>query len=313
MSPLTIGASHHDFPAQNMAKHPHFSLFARARRRSDSGLAERLSPTEDAVIVLRGSEIESVSHGIRNLFGFEPELCPGRTLSELFGLAAYARLDELQTAAETAGGHLATMRGMQLFGVDEPLWVDVTIADLRHDPQVSGTVLTIHDATERVEVERRIREIEHHDPLTQTANAAMFDVLLERALDSGESVGLVVVGTPGLVEANTAHGTAFGDAVLVEIARRLASVLRSGDHVSRVSNAKFAMIVNHLDATDPDRDLSEVTDRLALVLDTPFAIGGCSARVKTTLRSAAFRSDESADEFIERVLNQTPSTVGALS
>jgi PAS domain S-box-containing protein len=296
-----------------MPKHPHFSLFARGRRHSDAGLAERLSATENAVIVLRGSEIKSASHGVRDLFGYEPALCPGRTLSELFGVDAYARLDELQTAAEAAGGHLATARGVQLPGDAGPLWVDITIADLRHDPKVAGTVVTIVDCTDRVEIEKRIREIEHHDPLTQTANAAMFDVLLERAMADGQPVGLVVVGTAGLAEANNVHGSNFGDAVLIEVARRLASVLRTGDHVSRVSNAKFAMIVNHLDPADPSADLAEVTDRLSIVLDTPFAIGGSSARVQTTLRAAHCGPGESSDSFIDRVLNQTPSPVGAPS
>ncbi len=294
-----------------MAKHANFSLFARARRHSDSDLAERLSATEDAVIVLRGGQIESASHAVRDLFGFEPALCPGRTLSELFGIGAYAKLDELQTAAETAGGHLATLRGMQLPGEDKPVWVDVTMADLRHDASVAGTVLTIHNATDRVEIEQRIREIEHHDPLTQTANAAMFDVLLERAMAQQVPVGLIVVGTPGLTETNTANGSDFGDAVLIEVARRLASVLRTGDHVSRVSNAKFAMIVNHLDDRDPASDLAEVTERLMIVLDTPFAINGQAARVKTTLRSAHTQSEETSEQFIHRVLNQVPEPVGA--
>lgn len=294
-----------------MAMHPHFSLFARGRRHSDVGLAERLSATEDAVLVLRNDEIESASHAVRHLFGFEPELCVQRTLSELFGVEAYAKLDELQTAAETAGGHLATIRGMQLPGDSQPIWADVTIADLRDDPAVRRTVITIHDARDRVEAEQRIRQIEHHDPLTQTANAAMFDVLLERAMSKGVPVGLVVVGTPGLIDANASHGTEFGDAVLIEVACRLASVLRSGDHVSRVSNARFAMIVNHLDDADPARDLAEVTDRLMMVLDTPFAIGGSSARVHTTLRSSHCGPAESAESFIERVLNQVPAPVGA--
>ncbi len=316
MRPLTIDArpsalQPHVHGSSKMAKHTHFSLFARPRRHSDAGLAERLSATEDVVLVLRAGQIESASHAVRDLFGFEPELCPGRTLSELFGFEVYAKLDELQTAAETAGGHLATLRGVQLRGESKPVWVDVTMADLRHDPSVAGTVLTIHDATDRVEIEHRIREIEHHDPLTQTANAAMFDVLLERAIGQRVPVGLIVVGTPGLADTNVSNGSEFGDAVLIEVARRLASVLRTGDHVSRVSNAKFAMIVNHLDDTDPASDLAEVTERLIMVLDTPFAINGSSARVKTTLRSSHTQPDESAEQFIQRVLNQVPEPVGA--
>jgi diguanylate cyclase (GGDEF)-like protein/PAS domain S-box-containing protein len=297
-----------------MAKSHNISLFARARRHSDRSTnitAERLSATDDAVFVLRNGEVDSASHTVRDLLGLEPELCGGRTLSELFGLSAYMVLDELQTAAETAGGHLATHRGLPLEDVDGNIvWVDVTMADLRHESNVHATVMTIHDVSDRIEMERRISEIEHHDPLTETANAAMFDVLLSRALDQSSYVGVVIVGTPGLTETNETYGIDFGDAVLIDISRRLASVLRTGDHVARVTNVQFAMIVHHLDDADPMRDLGEVAERLTVVLDTPFVMGGISTRVTTTVRTGCSAKDDDATEFVRRVLKTEGVPVG---
>ncbi len=287
-----------------MARTNNVSLFARARRQSDARLAERLSATDDVVFVLQRGQISSASHTVRTLLGWEPELCPGRTLSELFGLDAYILLDSLQSAAEAAGGHLATHRGMALENADgQTVWVDVTMADLRHDSSVGGTVMTIHDVSDRVEMEQRIREIEHHDPLTETANAAMFDVLLSRALTQSPNVGVVIVGTPGLTAVTDAHGVDFGDAVLIEMARRLASVLRTGDHVARITNAQFAMIVNQLDSRDPAADLAEVTERVSVVLDTPFVMDGASTRVSTTVRSGCSAVGETAQGLLARVMS----------
>jgi PAS domain S-box-containing protein/diguanylate cyclase (GGDEF)-like protein len=295
-----------------MSKQTNFSLFARGRRQTDDRLAERMSVADDAVFLLRHGQVESASHTVLSLFGWEPELCNGRALSELFGLETYAILDELQTAAEAAGGHSATHRGLAVENIDgETVFVDATISDLRHDGDVNGTVLTIHDVTDRVEMERRIKEIEHHDPLTETANAAMFEVLLSRAMQARSSggsegisrsrVGVVVVGTPGLEEVNRQHGIEVGDAVLVEVARRLASVLRTGDHVSRVTNARFAMIVNRLDRNDPTTDLSEVTDRLTDVLAKSFVINGSAIELASTVRSACSTADETSNELLGRV------------
>jgi PAS domain S-box-containing protein/diguanylate cyclase (GGDEF)-like protein len=270
-----------------MSKQPNFSIFARGRRRTDDRLAERMSAAQDVVLLVRHGQVESASHRVLSFFGWEPELCTGRTLSELFGLETYAVLDELQTAAEAAGGHLATHRGLAVQNAEgETVFVDVTISDLRHDPDVSGTVLTIHDVTDRVEMERRIKQIEHHDPLTETANAAMFSVLLGRAMEASKRVGVVIVATPGLLEVNEDYDRHIGDAILVEVARRLASVLRTGDHVSRVTNSQFAMIVNQLHQADPNADLVEVTDRLANVLAAPFVINEMPIELRTTVRSS---------------------------
>jgi diguanylate cyclase (GGDEF)-like protein/PAS domain S-box-containing protein len=286
-----------------MSKQTNFSLFARGRRRTDDRLAARMSVADDAVLLLRHGQVESASQNVLMLFGWEPELCPGRTLSELFGLETYTLLDGLQTAAEAAGGHSATHRGLAVENADgDIVYVDATIADLRHDPDVGGTVLTIHDVTDRVEMERRIKQIEHHDPLTETANAAMFEVLLDRAMGSSGQVGVVIVGTTDLQEVNREHGIAIGDAVLVEVARRLASVLRTGDHVARITATQFAMIVNHLDHTDPVADLSEVTERLFVVLDSPLLTGGTTVHLRTTVRSAHAASHEIASELLSRVL-----------
>jgi PAS domain S-box-containing protein len=270
------------------------TLFARARRRTDDRLTKRFSTSDDAVFVLRGSEVGSVSSSVRELLGWEPELCVGRTLSELFGRETYVVLDELQTMAEQAGGHLATRRGMSVEHEDGNLvWLDATINDMRDDSNVNGTVLTIHDVTSRVEMEQRIRDIEHHDPLTSTANATMFEVIFNRALDQGDPVGIIVVATPGVRQINSDHGTDFGDGFLIEVSRRLASVLRAGDHVARVTNAQFAMIVNHLDSADPRADLDEVCERVTAALGDPFTVNDKSVHVATTIR-ADFCSNESA-------------------
>jgi diguanylate cyclase len=119
---------------------------------------------------------------------------------------------------------------------------------------------------------------------------------------------VVIVGTPGLTSVNDAHGLDFGDTVLIEMARRLASVLRTGDHVARITNVQFAMIVNHLDDRDPAGDLAEVAERVSLVLDTPFVMDGASTRVSTTVRSGCSADGETAQSLLARVMSTDMAT-----
>jgi diguanylate cyclase (GGDEF)-like protein/PAS domain S-box-containing protein len=252
-----------------------------------------------------------VSESVRDLLGWEPTLCVGRTLSELFGRETYQLLDDLQTSAERAGGHLATHRGL---GIEHDeghmVWIDVTIADRRDDPEVGGALITMHDVTERVGIEQRIKSTDHHDPLTETANAAMFDVLLERALSQGCPVGVIVVGTPGLDSINETHGPEIGDAVLIEMSRRLASVIRTGDYVSRVSNARFAMIVHHLEDEAPTQDLAEVVQRINDTLAVPMQHGAVTTQVALTIRSEVSSPDDTSSGLLARALNAPTASIG---
>jgi diguanylate cyclase (GGDEF)-like protein/PAS domain S-box-containing protein len=260
--------------------------------------------------MLRGAEVQSVSESVRDLLGWEPTLCVGRTLSELFGRDTYQLLDDLQTSAERAGGHLATHRGL---GIEHDeghiVWVDVTIADRRDDPEVGGALITMHDVSERVGIEQRIKSTEHHDPLTETANAAMFDVLLDRALAQGCPVGVIIVGTPGLESINHMHGSEVGDAVLIEMSRRLAAVIRTGDYVSRVSNARFGMIVHHLADDAPTEDLAEVAQRINDTLAAPMQHGSVTTHVALTIRSEVSTAGDTSTGLLERALSAPISSI----
>jgi PAS domain S-box-containing protein len=284
-----------------MSRNPSISLFARGRRRNDDRLVKRLATADDAVLVLRDTEVRSASDSIRDLFGWEPTLCVGRSLSELFGRDTYRLLDDLQTSAEQAGGHLATHRGI---GVENDegniVWVDVTIADRRDDPTIGGAIITLRNVSDRVETEQRIARAGHHDPVTETANAAMFDVLLQRALRDAAAVGLLLVGTEELETIANENGPELRDTVLVDISRRLASVLRSGDYLARIEAHTFAMLIHELEPTNPVVDLNEVKDRIGTIVSTPFVVNGVALRPTLSVRAVVSEPGESASELLDR-------------
>ncbi len=236
------------------------ALFEGGRRRHDSRVTSRMAQSDDAVLLLRGSIVRSATPSVRTLLGWEPELCLDRSLTELFGTETYELLDELQTAAEQAGGHFATLHALPMENVDgERIWIDATIGDLRHDPEVGATVFTLHDVTDRVKLEHSIGLHDHHDPLTATPNQRMFELLLTQSIQSNEPVGVIIANVTHPDEIST-------DEAIVRMARRLEESLRAGDHVGRLNDGSFGLVIHRLDLENPDADMAEVALRITVSL-----------------------------------------------
>jgi two-component system, cell cycle response regulator len=83
-----------------------------------------------------------------------------------------------------------------------------------------------------------LRRLATRDELTGLLNRREFDRILadeeERARRFGHTLGLVIIDIDRFKAVNDAHGHPAGDAVLQEVARRIAGVVRTVDRVARI-------------------------------------------------------------------------------
>jgi len=95
----------------------------------------------------------------------------------------------------------------------------------------------LQDITERRSAERRIRELDTFDALTGLPNRRFFREQIERAIGfahrMGHSLALLQINVDRFKRINETLGHAAGDALLAEIARRVATTVRGSDLVSR--------------------------------------------------------------------------------
>jgi diguanylate cyclase len=94
------------------------------------------------------------------------------------------------------------------------------------------------------EVERRTRYLARFDALTDLPNREHMRGLLERALQQGDRVTLVILDLDNFKEVNDQYGHAAGDAVLQATAQRLRQLRRPDDQVARLSADEFALLLN---------------------------------------------------------------------
>jgi diguanylate cyclase (GGDEF)-like protein/PAS domain S-box-containing protein len=112
----------------------------------------------------------------------------------------------------------------------------------------------VEDISVRKRSEQRISFLAYHDALTGLENRlglrSKLEEMLDNSLESGESLAVVLIDLDRFKYVNDSLGHDVGDELLVEIARRLKSMLRDDDIVARLGGDEFVLVLGRLpDAT----------------------------------------------------------------
>ncbi len=160
--------------------------------------------------------------------------------------------DDLHVVLEAAGrspergAYQARYRVVHLDG--SARWVTSRMSLLVDDVgRVAGFVGAIEDVDDlqRAEQEARRQQDElsrlaRHDSLTGLPNRSVLDERIAAARVRGGAALALFVDLDHFKAVNDVHGHAVGDEVLVEVAARLAEVVRDGDLVVRIGGDEFA-------------------------------------------------------------------------
>jgi len=124
--------------------------------------------------------------------------------------------------------------------------LEATVTNKLTDGELGGFLWNARDVSDRKALEDQLLRQALQDPLTGLANRVVLRDRLSNALARAARhhrlVGLLLFDLDGFKEINDDAGHAAGDAVLVEVATRLARHLRSVDTVARLGGDEFAMV-----------------------------------------------------------------------
>jgi diguanylate cyclase (GGDEF)-like protein len=121
---------------------------------------------------------------------------------------------------------------------------------------------------------RELRWAAAHDPLTALVNRAEFARRLE-SLAADDDVVLLYIDLDDFKPINDAHGHGVGDAVLVEVAKRITAV-PGADVVGRLGGDEFAVVCA---GTGDPMVGRTVADRIVDAVRKPIALRGLEVRV----------------------------------
>ncbi|RBY92056.1 GGDEF-domain containing protein [Blastococcus sp. TBT05-19] len=147
---------------------------------------------------------------------------------------------------------------------------------------VSRASTRLRTQTEELQASaERDRHTATHDALTGLPNRLLLRDRLDQALAaatrSSDEVAVLLVDLDRFKEINDSLGHSYGDALLRQVAPRLAGVLRDGDTVARLGGDEFAVL---LPAVDGVGEAEAVAERLREALHRPFDVDGVTLDVE---------------------------------
>lgn len=120
--------------------------------------------------------------------------------------------------------------------------LEVAAHQLSHVLERQLMMQALHDANEKLARQAT------HDALTELSNRRYLEAHLGRLLAhnrrNGEQVTLAFIDLDGFKQINDVYGHDAGDAVLVEVGRRLTALVRDGDLVVRLGGDEFVLVTS---------------------------------------------------------------------
>lgn len=137
-------------------------------------------------------------------------------------------------------------------------------------------VVVMRDVTERKRTDAHIRQLAYYDTMTGLPNRLLLQEKLAMHLDTAarqhSGGALLFVDIDNFKALNDTHGHDVGDALLIEVAHRLAHSVRRSDTVSRLGGDEFVIVLDKLSG-DPAlaaRKTAQICEKILSAFKRPF-------------------------------------------
>jgi diguanylate cyclase (GGDEF)-like protein/PAS domain S-box-containing protein len=243
------------------------------------------------------------------LLGQEPAALAGRRLQ------ASVHADDvaaLQARLEKAGRGEFDIGAIELRFVHpagQTPWAALHIAAFTEpDSGQPCLIVQTQDVTGRRLAEEQLHHLAFHDPLTGLPNRRRFMQCLEGAVararvDSRYAFAVMFLDFDRFKLINDSLGHGAGDALLVQVARRLQERLRPSDVVARLGGDEFALFTERI---GHERDAVALAERLLEAFRLPFVTAGHELQISASI-GITFGSD--GDRSAEAVLRDADTAM----
>ncbi|QWV95793.1 EAL domain-containing protein [Geomonas oryzisoli] len=162
----------------------------------------------------------------------------------------------------------------------------------------------LHEIEERDQILRQrqahLQQLAHYDPLTRLPNRTLFYDRLAQALfhaeRARETVAVIFIDLDHFKDINDTLGHRTGDLLLIEVAGRLATVVRSCDTVARLGGDEFTIFCQNV---ANEENATVVAQKLVALFATPFRLGASEIRVTASVGVTLYPHDgRTVDELL---------------
>ncbi|MFB6393334.1 putative bifunctional diguanylate cyclase/phosphodiesterase [Polymorphospora lycopeni] len=275
--------------------------YARRLAEQEAHFRSLVSGANDLTLVV-GEDllIRWQSPAAARLFGLSDADVLGRAFPELMhpddAADVTSALTGVLTRRAADGGRppLVTARLVDGHGVLRD--TESTISDQRGVPEVGALVVHVRDVGERRHLERTLHEMAFTDQLTGLANRRelMRTIVTQRSV-SGHTGALLVIDLHGMAGINDVRGREVGDAVLIEVGRRLRATIDRDDVAARLAGDEFAIVT-----VEGPMLAYTLGTRLLAALTEPYQLPGAVVHLHLSIGLAELAGGDGVDDVLRR-------------
>ena len=169
------------------------------------------------------------------------------------------------------------------------------------DGDIRHLILTETDISEKKRLEDVLKRQAWSDGLTGLPNRTHLEILMDEAIHrsrlSGKALAVCFLDLDGFKPVNDRLGHAFGDRILVEVAHRLQSSVRSGDTVARLGGDEFVLLLEDIDR---DATTHNLVARILESVSRPFEAPDGPLNLTASIGVTVYPEDLSSSDVLLR-------------
>ena len=151
--------------------------------------------------------------------------------------------------------------------------------------RLQSLIGSVEDVTPFITAQESLTHAATHDPLTDLPNRSLLldhlDLALSRTTRDDSRVALLFLDLDRFKSINDTMGHDAGDDLLVEVARRLSTIVRPSDTVARLGGDEFVVLCNEV--ADEHHALAVAQRVLSVIEAEPFRLWGTKVAVTASI------------------------------
>ncbi|PPD12682.1 EAL domain-containing protein [Methylophilus sp.] len=228
------------------------------------------APMQQKIVFLNEAFARITGVPVKQLQGISPfelfqEATPGRELERI--KSAFLHMQPIKTEVVAINQE----------GVGISLEMDALPL---HDKggRVTHWVAVLRDITERKQADAQIRQLAYYDTMTGLPNRLLLQDKLSshvrKAMRKQVGGALLFIDIDNFKTLNDTYGHDVGDALLVEVAKRIRQSVRRLDTVSRLGGDEFVVVLDslHYDPAQAEKQARRVCEKIMAAFKKPFKL-----------------------------------------
>jgi diguanylate cyclase (GGDEF)-like protein/PAS domain S-box-containing protein len=298
------GCRAHDVELVEVASHVAGIAIERARSEEAARASEARyrdlfeNASEPIATATMDEHITEVNGAFERVLGYSREELIGTNLADHVTPAS-AEVSQRAAERKLAGDVAGSVYEQEFIAKDgHSVIFEVSSRVIQEDGRPIGVQGICRDVTARRQAEtelRRLSELNHHqalhDDLTGLPNRVSFGQQVEHAISLADQessqLAVLLMDLDRFKEINDTLGHRYGDLLLVELSRRLESVLRDSDTVARLGGDEFGILLRHLSGCADDLEQT-LRGRILGALEQPFLVDGLPLLIEASVGVARY-------------------------